>query len=141
MWAKNSGTCRLVVSVVYDEVICDDAFELKDFGDVKIGVSGQVLFVLMPLLLKECMEFVGDVFSVLDWHAVVFKPLKEGSCDLLLVPFPSGECCAEAVAVFVVLQVWRQGESVKSGGNVAGVMDGVWMLEQESGTLARWEFL
>ena len=90
MWAENSGTCRLVVGVVYDEVVCDDAFELKDFWDVKVGVSGQVLFVLMPLLLKECMEFVGDVCSVLDWHAVVFKPLKKGSCDLLLVSFPSG---------------------------------------------------
>ena len=43
--------------------------------------------------------------------------------------------------MFVVLQVWWQGESVKSGGNVAGVMDGVWMLEQESGTMARWELL
>ena len=105
MWAEYSGTCRLVVSVVYDELICDDAFELKNFRDVKIGVSGQVLFVLIPLLLKECMKFVGDVVSVLDWHAVVFEPLKEGGCDLLLVTFPSGECCAEAVAVFVVLQV------------------------------------
>ena len=51
------------------------------------------------------MEFVGDVVSVLDWHAVVFEPLKEGVYDLLLVPFPGGECCAESIAVFVVLQV------------------------------------
>ena len=105
MWAKYSGTCCLMVSVVYDELICYDAFELKDFRDVKVSVSGQVLFVLVPLLLKECMKFVGDVVSVLDWHAMVFEPLKEGGCDLLLVTFPSGMCCAEAVAVFVVLQV------------------------------------
>ena len=107
MWAKYSGTCCLMVCMVYDELICNDAFEFKDFRNMKKGVSSQVLFVLMPLLLKECMEFVGDVVSVLDWHAVVFEPLKEGGCDLLLVPFPSGECCAEAIAVFVVLQVWR----------------------------------
>ena len=35
MWAKYSGTCRLVVSVVYDELICDDAFELKNFRNMK----------------------------------------------------------------------------------------------------------
>ena len=123
MWAENSGTCRLMVSMVYDELVGNDAFEFKDFGNMEEGVSGQVLFVLMPLLLKECMEFVGDVVSVLDWHAVVFEPVKESGCDLLLVTFPSGECCAKAIAVFVVLQVWRQGESVKGGGDVARVMD------------------
>ena len=51
------------------------------------------------------MEFVGNMVSVLNWHAVVLEPLKEGVCDLLLVPFPGGECCAESIAVFVMLQV------------------------------------
>ena len=51
------------------------------------------------------MEFVGNVVSVLNWHAVMFEPLKEGMRDLLLVPFPGGKCCAESVAVSVVLQV------------------------------------
>ena len=40
-----------MVCVVYDELICDDAFEFKDFRNMKEGVSSQVLFVLMPLLL------------------------------------------------------------------------------------------
>ena len=51
MGAKYSGTCCLVIGVVYDKLICDNAFEFKDFGDMKEGVGGKVLFVLMPLLL------------------------------------------------------------------------------------------
>ena len=51
MGTKYSGACCLVVGVVYDEFVCDDAFEFKDLGDMKEGVCGEVLFVLVPLLL------------------------------------------------------------------------------------------
>ena len=51
MGAKYPGTCCLVIGVVNDELVCDNAFEFKDFGDMKEGVCGQVLFMLMPLLL------------------------------------------------------------------------------------------
>ena len=51
------------------------------------------------------MEFVGNMVCVLDWHAVVLEPLKEGVRDLLFVPFPGGECCAESIAVSVMLQM------------------------------------
>ena len=51
MGAKYPGTCCLVIGVVYDELVCDNAFEFKDFRDMKKGVCGQVLFMLMPLLL------------------------------------------------------------------------------------------
>ena len=51
MGAKYSRTCCLVIGVMYDELFCDNAFEFKDFGDMKEGMCGQVLFVLMPLLL------------------------------------------------------------------------------------------
>ena len=51
------------------------------------------------------MELVGNMVGVLNWHAVVLEPLKEGVRDLLLVPFPGGECCAESIAVSVMLQM------------------------------------
>ena len=75
------------------------------------------------------MEFVCDMVRVLDWHAVVLEPLKEGVRDLLFVPFPGGECCAESIAVSVMLQMWRKGERVQCGGYVAGLVFCVRMLE------------
>ena len=51
MGTKYSGACCLVIGMVYDKLIGNDAFELEDFGDMKEGVCSKVLFVLVPLLL------------------------------------------------------------------------------------------
>ena len=51
--AEDSGSAGFEICVVNHEVRCDESLELKDFNDLKFGMCGEVLFVLVPLLKEE----------------------------------------------------------------------------------------